>query len=130
VSEESIVQSGMDIDSDDVVDDNGFTPEQDAVGDGTDSQPTAPDEPVAVTDFGTTPREAHDGESLDGRLARELPDPTVEAPYATDEGVAGRLVDPDQGGSEDTEKDSIAFDVGADGGELSAEEAAMHVIPD
>ena len=130
MSEDSIISSGMDIDAEDVVDDNGFTPEQDAVGDGTDGTPTPPDQPIAVTDFGTTPREAHDGESLDGRLARELPEPTLDAPYPTDEGLAGRLVEPDQGGVEDTEKDAIAYDIGADSGGYSAEEAAMHIIPE
>lgn len=130
MSEESINQTAMDIDSEDAVDDNGFTPDQDAVGDGTDSVPTPPDEPIAVTDFGTTGEEELAGESLDGRLARELPDPTLDSPYVTDEGLAGRLVEPDQGGGPDLEKDAIAYDAGADGGGLSAEEAAMHVIPE
>lgn len=126
-----INQAGMDIDSDDgVVDDNGFTPEQDAVGDGTDTTPTPPDQPVAATDFGTTVRETLEGESLDGRLAREVPDVAPGTPYPTDEGLAGRLVDTDQGAYEDTEKDAVAYDAGADGGGASAEEAAMHVVPE
>jgi hypothetical protein len=40
---------------------------------------------------------------------------------------AGRLVDPDEGVREDTEKDLVAEDVGIDGGAASAEEAAMHI---
>ena len=41
---------------------------------------------------------------------------------------AGRLVDPDEGLSEDREKDLIGEDVGIDGGAASAEEAAMHIV--
>lgn len=128
MSEQNINQAGMDIDGDEPVDQYGFTPEQDAVGDGTDSTPVPPDEPVATTDFGTTVRETLEGESLDGRLAREVPDPTVDAPAITDEGLAGRLVDTDQGAYADTEKDAVAYDAGSDGGGRSAEEAAMHVV--
>ena len=42
----------------------------------------------------------------------------------------GRLVEPDEGARTDDEKDVVAYDVGRDGGDLSAEEAAMHVIPE
>ena len=41
---------------------------------------------------------------------------------------AGRLVDPDEGLSEDREKDLIGEDVGIDAGAASAEEAAMHIV--
>jgi hypothetical protein len=41
---------------------------------------------------------------------------------------AGRLVDPDAGGTGDTEKDLVGYDVGVDGAAASAEEAAMHII--
>jgi hypothetical protein len=44
------------------------------------------------------------------------------------EARAGRLVDPDQGLGEDTEKDLVGRDVGIDGGAASAEEAAMHIV--
>lgn len=37
-------------------------------------EPVPGDQPVAVDDFGTTPQEQYEGESLDGRLAREQPD--------------------------------------------------------
>lgn len=43
---------------------------------------------------------------------------------------AGRLVEPDEGVREDTEKDLVAEDVGVDSGAASAEEAAMHVTDD
>ena len=43
---------------------------------------------------------------------------------------AGRLVAPDEGLGEDTEKDLVGEDVGIDGAAASAEEAAVHVVPD
>jgi hypothetical protein len=45
-------------------------------------------------------------------------------------GRVGRLVDPDSGGAEDTEKDAVAWDAGAAGGGASAEELAMHEEPE
>ena len=39
----------------------------------------------------------------------------------------GRLVQPDQGLGEDTDKQELAMDVGIDGAGASAEEAAMHI---
>jgi hypothetical protein len=41
--------------------------------------------------------------------------------------MAGRIVADDEGVRADTEKDAVAYDVGAAGGGLSAEEAAMHI---
>lgn len=43
---------------------------------------------------------------------------------------AGRLVEPDEGVREDTDKDMYASDVGIDAGAASAEEAAMHIVED
>jgi hypothetical protein len=93
------------------------------------------DRPVAVNDFGTTAEEQRDGESLDGRLAREVPDPAldVEVPYLSEaegqgDAPAGRLVEPDEGAREDDVKENIAYDVGRDEGLRSAEEAAMHTF--
>lgn len=93
------------------------------------------DHPVAVGDFGTTANEQRDGEPLDGRLARELPDPAldVEVPYVSEaEGIgdapAGRIVELDEGAREDTVKENVAIDVGRDEGQRSAEEAAMHTF--
>ena len=95
-----------------------------------DENPEPPhDTATAVEDFGTTPAEVHEGESLDGRLRRERPE--VEPPR-TDrpaDGV-GRLVEPDEGARSDTEKDVIASDVGPDQGGYTAEESAMHLEPE
>jgi len=93
--------------------------------------------------FGNTPLEEHMGETLDQRLAQEIPE---EDPYeaaareadslAENEVVevgdqrAGRLVADDEGVHEDTEHDLVAHDVGIDGAAASAEEAAVHIVED
>lgn len=76
-------------------------------------------------------------DDLDHRLAAEEPDISVgDAPDFTSEDAevggrrAGRLVDPNRGYGEDTEAELIAEDVGISGGAASAEEAAVHIIPD
>jgi len=75
-------------------------------------------------------------DDLDHRLAAEEPDISVEdAPEFASEDAevggrrAGRLVDPNLGYGEDTEAELIAEDVGISGGAASAEEAAVHIIP-
>lgn len=100
-----------------------------------------PEKYSAAQGFGNTPYEEAVGETLDQRVAQEIPepDPYVEAERAdldvlasgeVGDQRAGRLVDPDQGLGEDIEKDLVADDVGIDGAAASAEEAAMHVVPD
>ena len=91
--------------------------------------------------FGNTPYEEATGETLEQRVAQEEkePDPYLEAERLEDEedvddgevGAerAGRLVAPDEGLGEDTEKDLVGTDVGIDGAAASAEEAAVHVVP-
>ncbi|HKH54667.1 MAG TPA: DUF5709 domain-containing protein [Propionibacteriaceae bacterium] len=76
-------------------------------------------------------------QTLDERLAAEQPDVNVEAAGGDfiDDGEvggdrAGRLVDPNQGIGPDVDKDLIGNDVGIDGAAASAEEAAMHIVPD
>ena len=101
------------------------------------------DTAIAVDDFGTTPGEQADGESLDGRLAREQgdvlagigvdPDESegVEDPGGQGAGQGiGRLVESDEGARSDTESEMVATDVGTDLGGYSAEEAAMHLKPE
>src|SRR5690349_9047029 len=46
------------------------------------------------------------------------------------DGTVGRIVEPDQGVGEDTEKDAVAYDAGAAGGGATAEELALHEIPE
>jgi hypothetical protein len=89
-------------------------------------------------------------DSLEARLSEEIPEPDpyaeTEEELAADDGVseesdflddgevgdlrAGRLMDPDQGLGPDVDKDLVGLDAGIDGGAASAEEAAVHVIPD
>jgi hypothetical protein len=76
-------------------------------------------------------------QSLEERLAAEEPDVNVEAAGGDfiDDGEvgadrAGRLVDPNQGIGPDVDKDLIGEDVGIDGAAASAEEAAMHIVPE
>ena len=100
-----------------------------------------PEKWSAAQGFGNTPYEEAVGESLDQRLEQEVPepDPYAEAASETDEDLddgevgserAGRLVDPDEGAHTDTESDLVGQDVGIDGAAASAEEAAVHVVPE
>lgn len=78
-----------------------------------------------------TPFEERMGESLDEKLAEEVPDVSPDdVAFEEEQPRAGRLVDTDYGALEDTEKDEVAIDVGPAGYASSAEEAAMHVIDD
>ncbi|TDE38067.1 hypothetical protein E1295_34040 [Nonomuraea mesophila] len=89
--------------------------------------PLPADEPVAVEDFGTTDDEQIQGESLSGRLEREV---SEEQPMFGMEEPAGRLVAPDEGTRADAEPDEVAMEAGPDAGGFTAEEAAMHVEPE
>ena len=100
--------------------------------------------PWAVTDWGTTEREELAGEGLAGRLAREVPE------QRQDEGdglgdvsdTDGELIDDEVGGRRagrlvetverwgDVEPELYALDVGIDSGAASAEEGAVHVVPE
>ena len=99
--------------------------------------------PWAVDDWGTTEAEESAGESLDGRLARELPDRILDDGDGLgdtsdtdgellDDEVgdvrAGRLVDSGDGGTTDDDEELYARDEGIDGAAASAEEAAVHVV--
>ncbi|MEV5343734.1 DUF5709 domain-containing protein [Streptomyces sp. NPDC052676] len=104
-----------------------------------------PEKPLGVTKHGITAAEQHEGESLDQRLAQEVPDAQEVAgddigdlPGGEGEPVdpeagrarAGRLVAPDEGARTDTTREEVAQDVGIDGGAAGAEEAAMHITDD
>jgi hypothetical protein len=117
--------SGIDIDVDESM----------SAGEILDREHSPVERPVAVNDWGTTAEETREGESLDGRLAREEPDPAldVEVPYLSEaEGIgdapAGRIVDLDEGVRTDDVKENVAYDAGRDDGMRSAEEAAMHTF--
>ncbi|QYJ02554.1 hypothetical protein KUV85_09395 [Nocardioides panacisoli] len=84
--------------------------------------------------YGTTPWEEEHRETIDQRLDQEEPDVEVGeddlappedgdlAPEAGDQ-RAGRI-------GEDEDSDVFGHDVGVDGAAASAEEAAVHVMPD
>jgi hypothetical protein len=132
-------------DGSEVQDDAGLldaedTLEDDGVGDPLDRGWSPPERPWAVEHTGVT---AADRETLDERLAEELP----EAPGPEGDGIgdydggdgelldnevgarrSGRLVAPDEGAQQDDESGLIATDVGIDGAAASAEEAAMHIV--
>ncbi|MEW2119435.1 MULTISPECIES: DUF5709 domain-containing protein [unclassified Streptomyces] len=115
----------------------------DGVDDPLDRGWSPPDRPWAVERPGVTAAERRQGETLDQRLAEELPDVTASdgdgigdcagtdgEPLDNEVGAArsGRLVAPDEGAHEDEESGLIATDVGIDGAAASAEEAAMHIV--
>jgi hypothetical protein len=119
------------------------TLETDGVDDPLDRGWSPPERPWAVEHPGVTAAERARGESLDQRLAEELPDPapvdgdgigdasdTDGEPVDGEVGASrsGRLVAPDEGVHEDEESGLIARDVGIDGAAASAEEAAVHVV--
>jgi hypothetical protein len=95
--------------------------------------------------LGTTEREELAGESLAGRLAREVPEQQqvegdglgdvsdTDGELVDDEvggRRAGRLVENVDGSWGDVEPELYALDVGIDSGAASAEEGAVHVVPD
>lgn len=111
-----------------------------------------PDEPAAAFEYGVTPQEQRVQEPISERVDRDIPEtPVDDVALATEEGPVGRLVAPDEGSLVDDEAQAVASDVdrvsssdlpvGDVGsgdattydvvtersGDLSAEEAAMHV---
>ncbi|GGZ87625.1 DUF5709 domain-containing protein [Streptomyces echinoruber] len=119
------------------------TLEYDNVGDPLDRGWSPPERPWAVDHTGVTAAERLRGQTLEERLALELPD--LVAPdgdgigdcRGTDGELldnevgavrSGRLVAPDEGVHEDEEAALVAMDVGIDGGAASAEEAAVHIV--
>ncbi|MFJ4788502.1 DUF5709 domain-containing protein [Streptomyces sp. NPDC088794] len=127
--------SGL-LDPEDTLDDDG-------VGDPLDRGWSPPERPWAVEHDGVTAAEGQRGETLDQRLAEEVPDLGAydgdglgdsedSDGELLDNEVgdfrSGRLVAPDEGAHEDEESALIATDVGIDGAAASAEEAAMHIV--
>lgn len=98
-----------------------------------------PERAFAVEDYGTTQEEQERGEPLDRRLARERPEPgqgdaeTDEAAEPGDEGQVGDARTGRLTGEPDAEargNHTQARDVGVDGGAATAEEAAVHTVPE
>jgi Family of unknown function (DUF5709) len=91
--------------------------------DAVDAGYSPPDRPYALDDDELTVAGQAAGETLDERLAREVPE---EVPVDVDR--AGRLADPEQLGVMERTDSMEGQDVGIDGGAASAEEAAVHVV--
>ncbi|MFJ9893381.1 DUF5709 domain-containing protein [Streptomyces sp. NPDC091280] len=115
----------------------------DGVEDPLDRGWSPPERPWAVERADVTAAERQHGETLDQRLAEEVPDVTVTDGDGLGDSEdtdgelldievgdirSGRLVAPDEGAHEDEESGLIATDVGIDGAAASAEEAAMHIV--
>ncbi|MFD6285883.1 DUF5709 domain-containing protein [Streptomyces sp. NPDC060205] len=135
-------------DGSEVQDDAGLldaedTLETDGVSDPLDRGWSPPERPWAVERNDVTAAERHRGETLDERLAEELPDIAApdgdgigDCPDSDGEPLdnevgtlrSGRLVAPGEGAHEDGESGLVATDVGIDGAAASAEEAAMHIV--
>jgi Family of unknown function (DUF5709) len=121
------------LDRSDTLDDN-------RVGDPLDTGVGAADHWSGANRFGTTAAEQRAGQSLAQKLAEEDPDLDPNAEDGDDEDEltrrgyerdrrAGRLSADDRGFGP-VRDDSLAWDVGVDGGGASAEEAAVHVVED
>ncbi|KUN78128.1 DUF5709 domain-containing protein [Streptomyces griseoruber] len=135
-------------DASDIQEDSGLLDAEDTLVDDGVSDPldrgwSPPERPWAVEHNGVTAAERRQGETLDQRLAEELPDlPVPDGDGLGDcDGTdgelldnevgaarSGRLVAPDEGAHEDEESAMVASDVGIDGAAASAEEAAMHIV--
>lgn len=145
------------LDREDTLEDRG-------VADPLDEGYSPPERPYATEDWGTTAREQEDGEPIEGRLDRELPEVGEDDDRVTDEdsqdiAVArdvdddtgeslgdaadtdGELVDDEvgeersgrlaaTGGTFVNDEELFAQDEGYAGGAASAEEAAVHTVPD
>lgn len=115
----------------------------DGVEDPLDRGWSPPDRPWAVERDDVTAAGREHGETLDQRLAEEVPDLGVSDGDGIGDSEdtdgelldtevgdtrSGRLVAPDEGAHEDQESGLVATDVGIDGAAASAEEAAMHIV--
>ncbi|MDF6017429.1 DUF5709 domain-containing protein [Streptomyces sp. JH34] len=103
-----------------------------------------PEKPLGVTKYGTTGEEQREGESLDRRLAQEVPEddplladephegPEDNGPEEDDAGTerAGRLTTTDEAPGARSNNRTLGRDVGIDGGAATAEEAALHIQED
>jgi hypothetical protein len=128
-----------DIGSPEVAEDDGLLDPQDSLDDrdALDEGYSPPERPYAVDDWGTTGAEEAAGESLDARLRRELPEGVLDEGDGIGDAVDtdGELIDREVGDVRagrlaDEGEEFFSTDVGIDGGAASAEEAAVHLVPE
>lgn len=111
--------------------------------DGLDAGYVSPNRPFGLDDPATTAEGQRQGESLDDRLAREIPDDTGGAATApgpelsegeigseAGQGRSGRLTAAEPDADQFAGRSLAAQDAGISGGAATAEEAAMHDIPE
>ena len=115
------------------------TLEERGVDDILDEGMSPPERPSRALSHGITPREDAEGETLEERLEQEEPDVFDDVDRGDEEDTdpsdgyevgderTGRLA---EDLDERVTQDNLADDVGIDGGAASAEEAAVHTIPD
>ncbi|MFJ8885639.1 DUF5709 domain-containing protein [Streptomyces sp. NPDC102402] len=104
-----------------------------------------PEKPLGVSKYGTTGEEQREGESLDRRLAQEVPEADPVLADGTDDGPEDNGPEEDDAGQERAGRVAVTDeepggpvrnnrvlgrDVGIDGGAASAEEAAVHIQDD
>jgi len=95
--------------------------------------PVPGERPTAVDDFGTTALEQAEGESLDGRLAREIPDGAPDVRPAEDpDHTVGQLeqdtsTTPDTDSGTNRTADDVEATADDPAGGQGPEERAMHV---
>lgn len=82
-----------------------------------------PDRPLGLDDDAVTAAGQREGESLDERLSREVPEQV-----STDADRSGRLTAAAPGADGEPTNAMDGVDVGIDGGAASAEEAAVHDV--
>lgn len=92
--------------------------------DGMDAGYVPADRPYVAEDDDMTARGMREGDTLDQRLAREVP----EGEPGGDPDRAGRIEMADEGIAQETPDSMAGVDVGIDGGGASAEEAAVHRV--
>ena len=129
------IDSGLDeteAPEDEVLDAEDTLETDDLSADPLDTGISPPERHPAAERFGVTGAEARVGETLDERLAQEEPDIPAVEPNEESEPRAGRLVSEDEGAHDvgQEEPRQFAEDVGRDGGAATAEEAAVHLVPD
>lgn len=146
-------ESDTDVDRDtapdvDIAEDDGLPEPEDTledrgVDDVLDEGYSPPERPRGLQAWGTTEQEQRDGESLDARLARERPeslsgeddDEELGDGLGDSSDTDGELRDREVGDLRagrlvEGETDLYAEDSGIDGGAASAEEAAVHLVPE
>jgi hypothetical protein len=132
------VEAPQDLETQDVPEDEGVLQPEDSLetddlsADPLDTGISPPERHPYSERFGVTEAEARQGETLDQRLAQEEPEIPPVAPATEHAPRTGRLISADEGAHAvgEAEPRQFAREAGVDGGAASAEEAAMHELPD